>query len=920
MSGISLRDYSSIARLDQTGTIRVSRDDDSQLVNKGTLGQRIASWWSDVKQAIGWSQPDLTRADRQTAALDGFRKALTGTYGEEVANQALGTTEFGRNQGAPLTGRVVSIAVQNADAIAKGNRLVNTGTMNKLLPPIPPGEPTQEFRALVQTLQPNVTVEQLTPRELTEFEARFRSRTAMIDLTAERKPDQINAIARQTLAEVHALQVAGKLDAAIVARQALAVVLTEIIQGLADGRSPSTMMPLLAVAVARLDRNGRAEGLDADGQTEQLMTAVLGQVMRELKDKDPTLLARAQDNALSHGSSLRAILAQIDAQPDDQLSPRQQAVLSQVETIAETIIEGIATVNGPRSVSPDSDMQRLNNTDDLSGSKQQQALGPVNRLLDHITDNPTAPSQFIKSIRTKFASIDPETRELSWNKAPNGVPLWSSVEVLEELDRNVRHYAVYDKIAIDEAAENMRAAINRDPHLPDGLKAKLGAGLDAIVEEFKLCGMTSHESFKNLKQEDFWRLFVPQRLVDENMSKWDIEHREQGSLAGMQRAFRTAITEGFGDTPEQRTPEHLATRLEDFHKEATKDCSRTNVLNFTYMEQFADQHAQYKDDAPLRPGYRNGPTSLTLRPGTEITPEGLAELRRFREDYAPHDENNLAWFVLNEDGPGGEISLEFEPKTPNDCEPLARHILQQFYDELPNRHTDNDKRLLVAETVQTLYRLHLFGDGNSRTVVFAAMNRMLLDAGLSPAILPEPKGAAGFSRQQFADEIRKGQIAFELLTKPDDVSVADLLTRQLERIEREDVPRATGIVILRGLIDGNEGLPGDLRTEALQCLDAEALRLEDSLYSHLQEVPGFAGIRRDEVWRLFGGEHVQRPGGGVPTTATGACIRCHAVWPAPGVAAQRRASRADRQRRAKPGLSRRPRSGSVQTTDQRHPG
>ena len=55
-------------------------------------------------------------------------------------------------------------------------------------------------------------------------------------------------------------------------------------------------------------------------------------------------------------------------------------------------------------------------------------------------------------------------------------------------------------------------------------------------------------------------------------------------------------------------------------------------------------------------------------------------------------------------------------------------------------------------------------DGNTRTVVFTAMNRMLLENDLPPAILPEPKAAAGFSRVEFANEILKGQLAFAGLT------------------------------------------------------------------------------------------------------------------------------------------------------------
>lgn len=227
----------------------------------------------------------------------------------------------------------------------------------------------------------------------------------------------------------------------------------------------------------------------------------------------------------------------------------------------------------------------------------------------------------------------------------------------------------------------------------------------------------------------------------------------------------------------------------------------------------------------------------------------------------PPPDGEAPWFqVADDDDVNKVISIRIPSKTRQQCGAYANQVLGNFYQRLPDQRNDDAKRLLVAETMQALYRAHLFEDGNSRAVVFTAMNRLLLDAGMSPAILPEPKGAAGFSRQQFADEIRKGQIAFQLLTKPDSVGVADLLKQQLDRMEAEDTPRETGVTILRGLIDGNEGLPLALRTEALHILDAEALRLEGTFYARLQEQPGLAGLRREEVWRLFGSERMHGVG------------------------------------------------------------
>jgi hypothetical protein len=185
------------------------------------------------------------------------------------------------------------------------------------------------------------------------------------------------------------------------------------------------------------------------------------------------------------------------------------------------------------------------------------------------------------------------------------------------------------------AIANMRAAIDRDPAMPPELKTKLVAGLDAILEEFKLRAKVTVGGFHNLKQEDFWRLFVPQRLVDENLSKWDIEHREQGSLAGMQRAFRQMLETTKVNPPQPLTGEGL----ENLHVQATGNCFRGHALQYTYRDDFvAEDKQQYLDAAPLRPGFRNGSTDLGLRKDTETTPEGLAELRQ------PPPDGEAPWF------------------------------------------------------------------------------------------------------------------------------------------------------------------------------------------------------------------------------------------------------------------------------------
>ncbi len=112
-SNISLRQFQHIANQDLDGNVRLSREQDG-LVNKGTLGQKIASFFSDIGQALGLIG-DGNRAQRQESTLQGFSQALRGMYGNDIANQALQHHEIDPDsQVVPLTGRTIAQVIETA--------------------------------------------------------------------------------------------------------------------------------------------------------------------------------------------------------------------------------------------------------------------------------------------------------------------------------------------------------------------------------------------------------------------------------------------------------------------------------------------------------------------------------------------------------------------------------------------------------------------------------------------------------------------------------------------------------------------------------------------------------------------------------------------------------------------------------------
>lgn len=76
---------------------------------------------------------------------------------------------------------------------------------------------------------------------------------------------------------------------------------------------------------------------------------------------------------------------------------------------------------------------------------------------------------------------------------------------------------------------------------------------------------------------------------------------------------------------------------------------------------------------------------------------------------------------------------------------------------MKNAKTEDDKLALIAEFVMTLEILHFFMDGNQRTTVFVILNKLLIENGLTPVIMPDPSVFDGYmSSKELVGEIKKG--------------------------------------------------------------------------------------------------------------------------------------------------------------------
>jgi hypothetical protein len=61
----------------------------------------------------------------------------------------------------------------------------------------------------------------------------------------------------------------------------------------------------------------------------------------------------------------------------------------------------------------------------------------------------------------------------------------------------------------------------------------------------------------------------------------------------------------------------------------------------------------------------------------------------------------------------------------------------------------------MVEICQTLDQLHLFSDGNIRTIIFLTLNKMLLDAGYKPVIWENPNVFDAYSVVELKEMLEK---------------------------------------------------------------------------------------------------------------------------------------------------------------------
>lgn len=105
---------------------------------------------------------------------------------------------------------------------------------------------------------------------------------------------------------------------------------------------------------------------------------------------------------------------------------------------------------------------------------------------------------------------------------------------------------------------------------------------------------------------------------------------------------------------------------------------------------------------------------------------------------------------------------------------------------LPKDSSMTDKKLeLIIRTCQDLEQLHLFSDGNLRTIAFLVMNKMLIENGLYPTCMWNPNYLDLYDIVTIIYQVKMGQLHFYKLLHGEEIKRKDFDNYFISDIQRD---------------------------------------------------------------------------------------------------------------------------------------
>jgi hypothetical protein len=372
-------------------------------------------------------------------------------------------------------------------------------------------------------------------------------------------------------------------------------------------------------------------------------------------------------------------------------------------------------------------------------------------------------------------------------------------QLLAGVMADVRWLSVQTGLAPADAAEVMRRAICEGTVAPEdpmqfrnllkfalyGVREKLTA--EAALGEV----MRRHPAFRDFPVQEAWRLCMDHDRWHEPGGADGLRFdNEAGYMGAMLRGLKQVLEDDLNH--KGRVP--TAAEFEALHDTAVagvftrhfpQGLKRDDPVTAAAVDALTAPRTDYQQatieaDEILR---RRLPDQLThfetgyrgvqgakyeLKPGWNLSKEGLAELHDAERNFK-------GWARMLTPGSGHpQLASQWAEQAPlqwvcefnghAECKALADKVLRSHAKAMRGEKSDDGKLRRIAETCRTLEQAHLFNDGNARTVGFLLLNRLLLSAGMSPALMSNPNEFDGFSISELVQSIRQGQEKFAWYT------------------------------------------------------------------------------------------------------------------------------------------------------------
>lgn len=284
-----------------------------------------------------------------------------------------------------------------------------------------------------------------------------------------------------------------------------------------------------------------------------------------------------------------------------------------------------------------------------------------------------------------------------------------------------------------------------------------------------------------LSKDKWWRLFIDKPLhadaEKEHMGMMFDRQKSPGYNRSMMEAFQKAIIEDRGKKVDyERYTQYHDLVSKYVEKKPSGKQTDSKVDEVDKMRQLGGREATSFFEVPGLPKPESKDEKLLGEPVIKERQAALDEMKQEtvhgRTLVAPYDKDKKDSMVTaysNMTSDNAKPKGEMRPQYPvMDGRMLVNAILKQHYDVKPE-HGEKAMLRSIAKTIRALHVGHFFVDGNGRHNVFLLMNKLLVDAGFDPSILPHgPEVFGGIKTiDGLVKDIEDGMKAFKDLAGSD---------------------------------------------------------------------------------------------------------------------------------------------------------